>query len=156
MKASNLCNVCASGGKLVSGAIDKRSCFQNLCLCKALSCEEEEAETDSCVISAVSCDQMWLCCLTCGYTGKLSCCPSPLVFCGQDMQCCCLWGKCHFPCTEAAPFELGCFGFYCINKIKDINAYEAKQAELEDGDQPIEAVIVSRSGAPSTADHMER
>ena len=144
VKLANLCNNCACGGQVVTGSIEKRGCFQNQCLCNIFSCEKDETNStgDTCITGEISCDQMWLCCCAAGCTGKQSCCPYPLVICGLDYQCCCLYGKCHLPCSDAVPFEIGCCGGFCVDKAQEIKEYEEKMKELEDNDTVIEGVMV--------------
>ena len=77
--------------------------------------------------------------------------------CALDDQCCCLFGKMSFPPNEAVPLEFGCCGVYCLKNVEAIEEYEKKVAEAEN-DGVVEAVIVSKGGAPATvvADTMQR
>ena len=92
-----------------------------------------------------------------GMSDKVSCCPTPMSICGVEGQCCCAFYKCSFPCNSAVPLELGCCGAYCVDKKDDIQAYEMAAA-AEKNDDVVEAVIVSKGGAPPcvVADEMER
>jgi hypothetical protein len=154
------CCLSKSGGAhFMSAAADKRSCCSDKCFTKCISCDhpEHKASEESCFICATSVESLCLCCFEGGGSAKVSCCPAPFSLCALDDQCCCLFGKMSFPPNEAVPLEFGCCGVYCLKNVEAIEEYEKKVAEAEN-DGVVEAVIVSKGGAPATvvADTMQR
>mmetsp|Transcript_5254 Transcript_5254/g.6834 ORF Transcript_5254/g.6834 Transcript_5254/m.6834 type:complete len:248 (-) Transcript_5254:223-966(-) len=139
-----LCLQDSCGLSLVTGEADKRACVAINCIQNCLSCEETAtSNNDEFMVLENAFKGLGCCCCESGCTGKVSCCPRPIVCLGQQQQCCCCYGRTAFPCNDLVPCEIGLCGIFCINKTDLISDEEARLREKAAENAPVEAVIVS-------------